>query len=275
MSRMTLVAFFSAVAASLLLVAPVSALTISGVSATANGGNTADVTNATTEFLSSTAVLGSGGSVANVLGNTVTAQTQYVLTNGSDAGGAATIGMSATSDYSMDFTVDGNGAEYSITIDTSRVGAFTLVDDGGSSKTASASMGAVTGASNLLGGVGSLDLGALAGVTSGTDQNVVFNQNGTITYFGLTGSTFVSLDFIWTSDTSSSPLEAAIRMGLAGSLAAMTADDYPGVGSRAIGTDGHFVGITAMVTAVPEPTTALLLSLGLIGLTVQGRRRAN
>jgi hypothetical protein len=46
--------------------------------------------------------------------------------------------------------------------------------------------------------------------------------------------------------------------------------------------DGTFVDIagvsnlgTFTVTAIPEPTTASLLGLGLLGLTVAGRRRKN
>lgn len=273
MIRLNVAGICSFVAASLLLVAPVSALTISSVSATANAGNTADTTGATDEFLSSTAVLDAGGTVADVVANTITAATQYLLTTGSDASGGGSSGMSATSDYSVDFTVTGDGAaEYSITIDASRVGAFTLVVDTGGTPDASASMGAVTTVSSL-GGTGTLDLAALAGAAGSVDQNVVFNQNGTVTYLGLSGITVVSLDFSWAVDTTSSPVEAAVRMGLAGTLAGMTADDYPGVGARTIGDDGHFVNVTATVTAVPEPATALLLSLGLIGLTVQGRRR--
>ena len=274
MVRLNIACICSLVAAVLLLVTPVSALTISSVSATANAGNTADTSVAPNEFLSSTAVLDAGGTVADVLSSMVTAGTQYMSTTSSDASGAGSTAMNATSDYRLAFTVDGDGsAEYSITIDASRVGAFTLVNDPGVGTDANASMGAVTVVSSL-GGTGTLGLAALAGATGGGNQDVVFNQNGTVTYLGLSGITVVSLDFSWTLDTDSAQHEAAIRMGMAGSLALLSADDYPGVGSRTIGSDGHFVNVTATVTAVPEPTTALLLSLGLIGLTVQGRRRS-
>lgn len=48
-----------------------------------------------------------------------------------------------------------------------------------------------------------------------------------------------------------------------------TAGDYPGVGSRTPGDDGHF----ASFTIVPEPDTLVLMTVGLIGLTVLGRSR--
>ena len=53
-----------------------------------------------------------------------------------------------------------------------------------------------------------------------------------------------------------------------------TADDYPGVGSRTQANDGHFVNIATTITAVvPEPGTAMLLSLGLAGLAKFGARK--
>lgn len=72
--------------------------------------------------------------------------------------------------------------------------------------------------------------------------------------------------------------EAAVHLGLAGSASSIsggiTADGYPGVGSRAQAGDGHFVSLGLTVTVVPEPTTAILLGIGLGGLAVAGRRRS-
>lgn len=274
MRRSRLTDLFLILATCGLIAAPASALTISGVTVTANAGNTADSTGASDEFLSTMTVLDAGGSVADLLGNQVTAGTQYSSITANDLGGNGSNSYGTTSDYNVTFTVDGEGAAtYDITIDTSRIGAFTTANDGGGGGLASASMSAVTGVSSVGGGTGSLDLAALAGVSGGGDQDSPFNQAGVYTLTGLSGVTVVSLDFTWTSSTLSEQHEAAIRMGMTGTLGALTADDYPGVGARAIGGDGHFVDITATVTAVPEPATAVLLSLGLIGLTVSGRRR--
>ena len=55
-----------------------------------------------------------------------------------------------------------------------------------------------------------------------------------------------------------------------------TADDYPGPGDvvdRIQANDGHFVGIKAVVTFVPEPGTVLLFGAGLAGIALHGRRR--
>jgi len=242
---------------------------------TANGGNTADSTTGADEFLSSMTVIDAGGTVADLIGNQMTAGTGYATKTSNDAAGNGTNTYNTTSDYNVTFTVDGDGAaSYDITIDTSRIGAFTLVNDGGGGGLADASMSGVTGASSVA-GTGTLNLAALTGVTGGGNQDSPFSQADTFTMTGLTGTTVVSLDFSWTSSTYSQQHEAAIRMGIDGTQAAISADDYPGVGARTLAGDGHFVDITATVTAVPEPGTALLLSLGLIGLTVSGRRRTH
>jgi hypothetical protein len=59
-------------------------------------------------------------------------------------------------------------------------------------------------------------------------------------------------------------------MGLASSLSAFSAGQYPGVGSRTLASDGQFVS-ARLVT--PEPGTFLPVSLGLLGLAVFGRSR--
>jgi hypothetical protein len=66
--------------------------------------------------------------------------------------------------------------------------------------------------------------------------------------------------------------QASVRLGLddPGTLdPGFTAGEYPGVGSRTLGNDGHF----ASYTLVPEPSTVVLMTVGLIGLTVLGRSR--
>jgi hypothetical protein len=61
-------------------------------------------------------------------------------------------------------------------------------------------------------------------------------------------------------------------MGMDTPLSFFTADDYPGVGGRVLSADGVLAN-AALLLPVPEPDTALLLSLGLGGLIVLGRER--
>jgi hypothetical protein len=112
----------------------------------------------------------------------------------------------------------------------------------------------------------------LSGTAGG---NTPFNQTGTavITGVGTGANQNMSLTFSFTASTTSTRQgnngdEAAVRMGIAGNATSYTAGNYPGIGGRTLANDGHFV----TVTLVPEPTTSVLMALGLFGLAMLGRR---
>lgn len=265
---------------------PVQALTISSVTITPTGSNTANFLNDSLtdyrENRSSTSILDSGGTTADVMGGSVNAQTRYAAMTGADGGVATAPSRSATHQYTITFSVTAAPwATYGITIDTSRFGAITRVDDGTGG--GSGSIGAVTGLLNGVGN-GSLGLGGVS-LSQGTGAaNTVINQaSPTLTLTGLSGTTNVTLQFTWTSTATSTCTgflcsstgndEIAVRLGMAGTGSGVTADDYPGVGGRTAANDGHFVTINATITNIPEPGTVMLLGAGIAGLAFGGRRR--
>jgi len=175
--------------------------------------------------------------------------------------------LNMVSSYSITFTVNNpTGSQVKIDIDTLRAGALTSVDDSTGSSTIT--LGAVTGKLDAV-TQAALALASAGGTASSSAINTAFNQTSTtlsILTTALTSSYTLQFDF--SSSVVSAQDGGAIRMGTAGSLA-MTADDYPGAGSRTAANDGHFVTVKATIQAAPEPGTAGLLSLGLVALALR------
>ncbi len=252
---------------------PASALSLTNLTVSLGGANSAQIFNDAQQTsdigLSQTSVVSS---------TALTFDARYAMDVGVDIGNAATRTVNYTSQFVISFDVTANaGQAWALTIDTSRIGALTLVNDGSgpSSATLNAVTGSLTGAGTLAGSLGLAAVGTLAGNNGG---NQPFSQTGlaTITGTGTGAAQAVTLTFDWTSSTTSTrgPSganrgdEAAIRMGIDSAMSSFTADNYPGVGNRTIGNDGFFVS----ASLVPEPGSMLMMFAGLVGLALFGRR---
>jgi hypothetical protein len=264
-----------------LLLAPAAgALNITGLSITTLAGNTANSSstngnnNTQVAFATSTTIAPSGP-VADTIGSAISFQTNYdwLVMADRDNNGNGAISNTATADYQITFTVDNPlGHTYQIDIDTLRLGALTAVTDHSGDSTTT--LGAVTGSVDAITNA-SLALAGITLPTSTASGNVDVNQSSTT--LSLTSSAVSqlwTLRFTWTGTATSNNDESAIRMGIAGTVAGVTADDYPGTGARTLANDGHFVTVNTQIISAPEPTTSALVAIGLLGLVMRGRAGA-
>lgn len=267
------------VLANLAALSPVEALSITGLSVTTTGTNTADFTDdvgsersQNLSATSSTAFTPISGSVADTVGSTVSFSTRYASLLAADADTASTTqSRTQVSAYQVQFTVNaGASVKWVVTINTRRVGDMTVISDTSGNSGTTASLGAVTGTvnGNANAALG-LPLDSFTGPNGNADGDKAFSQDlaGVLTLQGSGTQTF-TLAFTWTDTVTSAPAadEVAIRMGLAGTLTGLTADDYPGNPSRTLtcnsgftNCDGHFVDVNVIV---PHPPTLSLLGIG-------------
>jgi len=263
---------------------PAAAATIANVQVTLNAANTADF------FDDLGAVASANSSSASVLSSTAMGfSTRYAAVVVADTGGVG--GADVTRNFTANFTVSFQvlaplGQVWDVAVDVGRVGTMTILSDGNGDATVT--MGALS--ASLAGAslsAGALGLAALPNnsntAAEGTSPDAPFNQTTAATVSGVgTGvAQLVTITFAFAASATSNDRpgggtpqgdEAAFRMGMDTALSFFTADNYPGVGGRTLANDGIVVS-ASVVTPIPEPETALLLSLGLGGLAFFGRER--
>jgi hypothetical protein len=263
-------------------------ISINGVSIATRPGNTADFTsgNSSTiqgeQFLSQTQVLDFGGTSVGAVGATVDAGGRYASVAVADS--AAPLGSStvnATSTYRFSFSVNASPTlVYSLNFTTRRNGALTWVDDNLQPEPATAGIGAVAGSINGAASAG-LALPGIANVTREGDFVTPIAQSNSVTLTGLTGNRTYNVDFQWNSYANSEATfftgadEGAVRLGLNATLGGTSAGNYPGLGNRTIGNDGHFITVTAtVIQVVPEASTLTMLAVGftLVALRISTRK---
>jgi hypothetical protein len=200
--------------------------------------------------------------------------THFAATLAVDAeAGGSNQNLSFTVDYVVTVAIDAAvGETWELEVDNSRYGALTLVDDDSGRAQAQAQDVFVTVTGATLSS-GTLDLGAAPNLNSGSGgyQDISQTTTGLLTGTG-PGTVTLQFDFLLRAHTiaqGGAGDEASVRLGLPSTIDFFSAGLYPGVWGRSAAGDGHWVD----ARLVPEPSTFVPVSLGLLGLAVLGGSR--
>jgi hypothetical protein len=192
----------------------------------------------------------------------------------SEAGGSNQ-NLSFDVDYVVTIAIDAAvGETWQLEVDNWRYGALTLVDDlVGSGRAQARAMDVLVTVGGATLTSGTLDLGATGNLNGSTGGYADISQTTTGMLEGV-GAQTVTLQFNFqlrahTITQGGAGDEASVRMGLASTISSFSAGQYAGIGFRSLGSDGQFVN----ARLVPEPSTFLPVSLGLLGLAILGRNR--
>jgi|LakMenEpi03Aug12_release.lakeMendotaPanAssembly.Ray.scaffolds.fasta_scaffold01940_24 hypothetical protein len=240
-------------------------------------------------FNQSLAVTNAGASVADTLGSSVSGSTRYISNVAADrpiAFSGSTARRTINTDYTLTISTSAPVTHtYNLIVNSSILGELTLLDDIAAGA-GGAQISDVTGRLNGSPTAGLSLTGIAENFSTGTGVNDAQERNksasNSINLGSFVGPQNFSLRFTFSTEARSPQNvgggdEAAVRLGANGPLGGATADDYPGPGDvvdRIQANDGHFVSVTATITAVPEPSSALLALSSLIGLCGLRRRRA-
>ncbi len=226
-----------------------------------------------------------GQTSSSVLSSTGTSfSTQFRSNVTTDCEAVPTGGGSFTGNLTPNYTIQFDiacpaGAAYTLTVNTSSGGALTVNRDNGdgcdlpffgTTDQSTAFMSAISGSNSggTLQSAGTLNLDAPGSLVSSNDSNTAFSDSNSAVITGVgTGAPVAhSLTFNWSTSCVSSGnsldtgAECSVRFGRDSDLepngisGCMTADDYPGVGSRSTASDGHIVSLSASCGATPTPT---------------------
>lgn len=219
------------------------------------------------------------GSLALVSSDAGSFLTRFAATLAADAEpGGSNQNLAFNVDYTISILIDAAvGETWDLSIDHSRHGALTLVDDdAGRGQVAAQDVFVTVTGATLTSGV--LDLPAVGNLNGASGGYLDISQTSNGLLSGI-GPQTVTLQFSFLLRARSNTQgaagdEASVRLGLASVLDGFTAGDYPGIGARSAAADGHRVSAQLVgAVSAPEPGPFISVSLGLLGLALLGRSR--